>query len=76
MLKKFHIIKTPPTPATKANIPASLTLILPLATGLLAVRIIKPSEAFSKIWLMAFAEPVTNIPATKSKRTDIIFSLT
>jgi hypothetical protein len=56
----------------KANIPASVTLILPLATGLLAVRFIKASEFFSNTWLMALAAPVTSMPAAKSKRTDII----
>jgi hypothetical protein len=56
--------------------PASLILILPLATGLLAVRFINESDFFSKIWLMAFAEPVTSIPAAKSKRTDTILLLT
>jgi len=69
-------MKTPKAPVINANIPASLMLILPLATGLLAVRIIKLSDVFSNNWLMALAEPVTNIPAAKSKRTDIIFSRT
>lgn len=69
-------MNTPKAPAIKANTLASFTLILPLATGLLAVRCIKLSDFFSNTWLMALAEPVTNIPDTKSKRTDIIFSRT
>ena len=48
---------------------ASLASILPLATGLLAVRFIKASVLRSKIWLMALDDPVTNIPPAKSKRT-------
>ena len=64
------MIKAPATAATAAKVEASETVILPLATGRLAVRFINASVSFSVIWLMALAAPVTSNPPVNNKRTD------
>ncbi len=60
----------PAIPVTAANTEASVTLILPLATGRFAVRFIKASVSFSVTWLIALAEPVISNPPINNKRTD------
>ena len=66
-LKKFPSIKTPITPVIIAKAQPSAAVILPDATGRLAVRFIIASVSFSTTWLIAFALPVTNKPAYKEQ---------
>ena len=63
-LKKMYINAMPAVPAMIANVYASVALILPLATGRVAVRFIKASVSFSTAWLIALALPVIINPAT------------
>ena len=63
---KCERISTPPTPAKTAKVQASCVLILPEATGRLAVRFIIASVSFSTIWLIVLALPVTSIPPIKN----------
>ena len=58
-------------PVTIAKAYASLCVILPEATGRLAVRFIKASVSFSTAWFIAFAEPVISMPAKNNNKTEI-----
>jgi hypothetical protein len=65
-VKEIPSIKTPTTPVITANAHPSAAVILPAATGRLAVRFMIASVSFSTTWLIAFALPVTNNPATRA----------